>query len=390
MRSYFADLHIHLGATSDGRPVKITASRRLTLPAALAEAAFRKGLDIVGIIDAQAPGVLADLRSMLASGELAALPDGGLWYRQRTLLIPGAEVETLEGAHFLAYFPGLEEMEQFSAWLGGYQRNLHLSSQRARLRLSQLLQQTLALGGLLVPAHAFTPHKGIYGCACASLSELLTPAEQQEIRVLELGLSADTAMAERLAELDRVAFLSNSDAHSLEKIGREYNELLLAELNWGEMLKALYHQEGRKIIANWGLDPRLGKYHRSSCADCGWTAGDGEPPQLVCCPACGSKGLVPGVLDRLVAITPQPAAGGTHPPYRYQVPLQFLPGLGRRTLERLLTAFGTEMAVLHQVPAADLERVAGAKIAAMILDCRQGQVRIQPGGGGTYGRILQG
>ncbi|GAW27852.1 MULTISPECIES: endonuclease Q family protein [unclassified Carboxydocella] len=389
MRSFYADLHIHLGATTAGRPVKITASRRLTLPAVLAEAAYRKGLDIVGIIDAQAPGVLADLKEMIAAGDLQPLPEGGLLYRQRTLLVPGAEVESREGAHFLAYFPGLEEMEQFSTWLAGFMRNLHLSSQRAHLSLSQILQQTLELGGLLAPAHAFTPHKGLYGCACASLGELLTPAEQQEIRVLELGLSADTAMAERLAELARVAFLSNSDAHSLEKIGREYNELLLAELNWREMLKAFYHQDGRRIIANWGLDPRLGKYHRSACADCGWTAGEEKPP-VTFCPACGSKQLITGVLDRLVAITTEPAVGGKHPPYYYQVPLQFLPGIGKKTMERLLSQFGTEMAILHQVPAEDLIRTAGEKIAALILACRQGQVKIQAGGGGTYGRILQG
>jgi PHP family Zn ribbon phosphoesterase len=80
LKEYFSDLHIHIGGGSDGSPVKITASRKLNFPNILEEAAFKKGLDIIGIIDCASPVVLKDIDEMLKDGSMRELKKGGILY----------------------------------------------------------------------------------------------------------------------------------------------------------------------------------------------------------------------------------------------------------------------------------------------------------------------
>ncbi|MCU6339923.1 endonuclease Q family protein, partial [Enterobacter quasiroggenkampii] len=89
------------------------------------------------------------------------------------------------------------------------------------------------------------------------------------IDAVELGLSADTEMAGCISELDRFTLLTNSDAHSLSKIAREFNSLAMASPTFKEWAMALRREAGRGVTANYGLNPRLGKYHRTSCAKFG-------------------------------------------------------------------------------------------------------------------------
>lgn len=395
MDEFFADLHIHIGRSSSGNPVKITASRDLTFSRIIEECAFRKGIQLAGIIDAGSPPVQDDIKALLADQTLRELPAGGLAFRRGTVpvtVILGAEVETTqpggEGFHVLCYFPFLAQIEQFSRFLSAYQTNVSLSSQRARLSFAELWEAVQEYGGLVIPAHVFTPHKGMYGCSCRSLTEVL-PAGTGGIGGVELGLSADSWFADHLSELAGVTFVTNSDAHSLGKIGREYNLLQIAEPSFAELLQALHRTGGRSVAANYGLDPKLGKYHRSFCLACEKNL-DVEPPIFVC-PQCGASGnqVVNGVLDRLKAIADrgQPESPAERPPYRYQVPLQFYPKLGPKMLEKLLANFGTEMAVLHHAPFEDLVRVAGEQIAGMIMAARSGKLVVDAGGGGRYGKV---
>ena len=153
------------------------------------------------------------------------------------------------------------------------------------------------------------------------------------IDAVELGLSSDSVMAGYIPELDNLPFLTNSDAHSLAKIGREYNELLLAEPTFEEFKLALRGLEGRGITANYGLNPVLGKYHRTFCLNCGSLADEGAA--AVRCPMCGSPKLVRGVMDRIEQLAIQagreyPYVPDNRPQYIYQVPLEFVPGIGKR------------------------------------------------------------
>jgi uncharacterized protein (TIGR00375 family) len=391
-RPAFADLHVHLGRAA-GRPVKISASRDLTLRGILAWARARKGLDVVGIVDAATTWGLRDLEEAVAAGALEALDAGGLRAPDGLLLLPGAEVElAVAGSrvHFVVFVPGLAEARALHGLLARHSRNPGLSSQLARgLDLPALLEAAGRLGGVVWPAHAFTPHRGLYGCAVSSVRAELGPEVLAAFAAVELGLSADTDMADRLGELGGHTFLSNSDAHGLETLGRECNLLRLGgEPTWEEVVRCLARDGGRAVAANFGLVPALGKYHRTACPRCGTL--DGLPPPVLACPRCGERRVVLGVLDRLTQIAdrPEPVHPPHRPPYRPQVPLRLLPGVGPRTAERLLAAVGPELHVLHLADPDDIARAAGPRVAAAVVAARRGELRLRTGGGGRYGAVL--
>ncbi|XID94184.1 endonuclease Q family protein [Paenibacillaceae bacterium WGS1546] len=390
LRGCFADLHVHIGRSEDGRPVKISGSRNLTFRNIAKEASERKGIELIGVIDCHSPAVQADIAECLRSGEMEELPDGGIRYRGTTLLL-GAEMEVKEEGggpfHLLGYLPNLEAMRDWTAWMTPRVTNVVLSSQRVRATARELQDELTARGGILVPAHVFTPHRGLLGCSADRVADRLDP---ERVAAIELGLSADTEMAGRLSEMDRYAFLTNSDAHSPGMIGRECNELLLAEPSFREFAKALANEEGRRILANYGLHPQLGKYHETSCARCRRAVPEARAEELGACPHCGSARLTRGVSGRVRQLadrkrSKQPAH---RPPYRPQVPLSFFPGLGPAKRDRLFAEVGTEMDVLHRVPKEAIASVTGEKIAELIVRARDGKAAFASGSGGTYGRII--
>lgn len=390
LTDYFADLHIHIGRTEKGSPVKISGSRDLTFANIAREASSRKGIGLIGIIDCHAPNVQEDIRNYLHTGEMTEISGGGIAYRDTVVLL-GTELEIrAEGrpeAHVLAYFPNLAVTEDFTQWLARHMKNVNLSSQRIYAPPRELQQQIYGRGGIMVPAHVFTPHKGIYGSSADRMEELL---DMELISGVELGLSADSAMAGMISELDRFSFLTNSDAHSLGKIGREYNKLSLLQPCFEEFRMALERREGRRVSANYGLNPRLGKYHRSYCQSCG-TIIDEQQIADERCPECGHSKLVRGVLDRIwsIADRDQPVIPTHRPPYMYQIPLEFIPGLGKAKLNQLLAAFGTEMNILHKANQEELATVVGDVLAEQIILSRAGRLSLVSGGGGTYGKIAK-
>ena len=386
MMEVYADLHIHIGRTNKGRPVKITGSKTLTLYNILQHASNRKGLHLIGIIDCHSPEVLLELAELVEQGILTELLEGGLRYQQTTLIL-GSEIEVYDqfcqGAiHVLAYFPTLEKMQAFSLWLSQHVKNIHLSTQRIYVEGRELQKKVIELGGLFVPAHVFTPFKSLYGKGVKkSLTEVFDP---EFIDAIELGLSSDTTMARNILEIQRYTFITNSDAHSVGKIAREYQKIRVKEPTFLELKKVLHQQEGREIIANYGLNPLLGKYYQTVCADClarvDFT--------LSACPQCHCKQFIKGVSTRIKELSTSDAPLVSRPPYIHQVPLDFIPGLGAKTLERLLNAFGTEMNILHEVSENQLATVVPPKIARLIHEARQGKLSIATGGGGKYGKII--
>jgi uncharacterized protein (TIGR00375 family) len=385
LKTLYADFHLHIGRTSRNHPVKITAARNMTFENIVKEAHHRKGLGMIGVIDSQSPPVQEDILDGLRSGCFREHPDGGIVYKETTCLL-GAEIEIREPgtgpAHVLVFVKTLEKMQQLTAWLKKSMKNVQLSTQRLYQPVSKLQEKVEELDGLLIPAHIFTPFKSVYGSAADSMGELF---DLKKVAAVELGLSSDSELADRISELNAFPFLTNSDAHSLPKIGREYNQLLVKEASFEEFRKALNGTDGRKILKNYGLNPRLGKYYRTRCLECGelWT--HEETPV---CMHCGSKKRVKGVLDRILEISDQSCRHPSfRPPYQYQVPLEFIPKLGKRTLEKLLDAFGTEMNILHEVPVEAIERVAGSNIARHILMAREQKLAFEEGGGGIYGRV---
>lgn len=394
MQEMFADLHVHIGRSENGKPIKITAARSLNFANIAKECAERKGIQIVGIIDCASPYVIEDIENFLKTGEAYEIKDGGIIYKDKVCIILGSEIETSEinddgktgSAHNLCYFPKLEDIKGFSKEMSKYIKNITLSSQRACLSAYELIDIVEKYNGVLIPAHAFTPHKSFYG-NCTSRLERIFKEKFNKIFAIELGLSADTELADQISELETRTFVTNSDAHSLPKIAREYNKILVDDISFKELLKALKNEDGRKIITNYGLDPKLGKYHRTYCEVCGKNI-PGDAPVTVC-DTCDSRNITMGVYDRIEIIKDKKETKSpeNRPEYVYQIPLTFIPGLGKKTIDKLLDNFGTEMNILHKLSKDDLEAVVGEKIADNIISAREGKMTIQAGGGGVYGQI---
>ena len=394
MYEVFADLHVHIGRTESGKPVKITAARSLNFANIAKECAERKGINIVGIIDCGSPYVIEDIENFLKTGDAYELEDGGIIYKDKVCILLGSEVETSEkgrngkcgSAHNICFFPHLSDIKGFSREMSTHIKNITLSTQRSNISGYELIDIVERYNGILIPAHCFTPHKSYYG-NCTDRLENIFKEKFEKIFAIELGLSSDTELADTISELETRSFLTNSDAHSLPKIAREYNKMLVKDISFKEVVKALKNEDGRKIIANYGLDPKLGKYHRSFCEDCNKAIEIDEA--AVTCPECGGSNITFGVFDRieLVKDKEKTKSPETRPQYVYQVPLTFIPGVGGKTIEKLLEAFETEMNILHKLSKDDIEGVVGEKIANTIERARTGEMKVHSGGGGNYGKV---
>ena len=393
MNEIFADLHVHIGRSENGKPIKITGARSLNFANIAKECYERKGIDVVGIIDCASPYVIEDIENFLKTGEAYELKDGGIIYKDKVCIILGSEVETSEknedgktgSAHNLCYFPTLKDIKGFSQEMSKHIHNITLSTQRSDVSGYELIDIVEKYNGVLIPAHVFTPFKSYYG-NCTRRIERIFKEKYNKIFAIELGLSSDTYYADKISELAGKRFVTNSDAHSLPKIAREYNKLLVEDVSFKEIFKAIKGEDGRKIICNYGLDPKLGKYNRSFCEDCNCSIE--TPAPALKCDKCGGTNITMGVFDRIEMIKDQESTSPNfRPEYHYQVPLQFMPGVGNKAIEKLLSAFGTEMTILNKVTRDDLESCVGEKLADVIDNARQGKMHIHAGGGGVYGKV---
>ena len=394
MNEVFADLHIHIGRSEKGKPIKITAARSLNFANIAKECYDRKGIQICGIIDCASPYVIEDIENFLKTGEAYEIEEGGIIYKDKVCILLGSEVETSEigrnghkgAAHNVCFFPHLKDIKGFSEEMSHHIKNITLSTQRSDLSGYELIDIVEKYNGILIPAHVFTPHKSYYGNCVDSLKEIFKE-KFNKIFAIELGLSSDTFLADTISELETKTFVTNSDAHSLPKIAREYNKLQVEDISFKEVVKALKNEEGRKVVANYGLDPKLGKYHRTYCDNCENTIETKEPVSI--CPKCESEKVTFGVFDRIELIKDKKETKSpkTRPPYIYQVPLGFIPGVGAKVIEKLLNKFGTEMTILHKLSKDDIEAIVGEKIANKIEEARTGHAKIEVGGGGVYGKV---
>ncbi len=394
MYEVFADMHVHIGRSENGKPIKITAARSLNFANIAKECAERKGINIVGIIDCASPYVIEDIENFLKTGDAFELKDGGIIYKNKVCILLGSEVETSEkgrngksgSAHNVCFFPFLKDIKAFSKEMSTHIKNITLSTQRSNLSGYDLIDIVEKYNGILIPAHIFTPHKSYYG-NCTDRLKSIFKEKYDKIFAVELGLSSDTFLADTISELENKTFVTNSDAHSLPKIAREYNKMQVEDISFKEVVKALKREDGRKVLANYGLDPKLGKYHRTYCDNCNCSIETKEPVEI--CPKCGSDKVTFGVFDRIELIKDKKESKSPahRPPYIYQIPLNFIPGLGNKTIEKLLNHFDTEMNILHKLSKDDIESLVGEKIANNIVKARSGKMQVQSGGGGVYGKV---
>lgn len=157
----------------------------------------------------------------------------------------------------------------------------------------------------------------------------------------------------------------------------------MAEPSFKEFTWALKYVDGRHVKRNFGMNPYLGKYYTTVCSQCL------EPLSVDAgkCHNCGSAKIIKGVFDRIQELKNADEDKRNRPLYLYQVPLEYLPALGPKTFARLLEHFQTEMNVIHHATFAELKEIIPEKLAATIIDMREGRLSIKAGGGGKYGSV---
>ncbi len=376
------DLHIH-------SKYSMAVSADMHLPVIAREAA-RKGVKIVATGDCLHPLWLDAIKTLPE--------DGGLFPLGDTYFVLSVEVEDSSRVHHLIFLPDTAQAEQLQETFAPHSTNLS-SDGRPRLHLngSEIADHVLEAGGLLGPAHAFTPWTGIFAYF-SSLAECYQE-KAQHIRFIELGLSADTDYADRIADLSTRTFLSNSDAHSprSNKLAREFNQMELDSLSYQDLILAIKREGGRRPINNVGLFPEEGKYNRTACTRCYRQYSLAQKDELMGrCPGCGGK-IKLGVADRvnLLADYEEPVHPAHRPPYLHIIPLAEIIALalGHKSVMTAgvqkcwseLIAVNTEIEVLMQVDLDELK--AEPKVIEAIRNFRMGLVEVLPGGGGKYGEV---
>lgn len=414
MEQFLADLHIH------SRHSRAT-SKQLT-PRMLAAWARVKGLHVLGTGDFTHPIWRKELAETLEpdpTSGLLRLKDTRNLTREipfldgyelpgRTLFMLQAEISSIykkNGAvrkiHNLVYVPTLEAADKLSAKLAAI-GNIE-SDGRPILGLDSrnLLEMVLELDPLafLVPAHIWTPWFSLFGSKSGfnSLEECYGDLSHH-VFALETGLSSDPEMNWMLSALDRYALISNSDAHSGEKLARECN-LFSGERSYEGIYRALRGEAlGHKFQGTVEFFPEEGKYHLDGHRKCGVAL---EPRETLSrggiCPVCG-KQLTVGVLHRVLDLADRdmPEKPSQAPGFESLIPLSEvlseIIGAGPTTKKvramytRCISRLGSEMAVLRDAPVEDLAHIS-TPLGEAVSRMRRGEVIRNPGYDGEFGVI---
>lgn len=211
MLEFDTDLHIHSHHS-------IGVSRTMTIPN-LVKGAVEKGLDILGTGDATQPDWLEHLRrNLVASGEELK--------QDNVSFILTVEIEDKESIHHIVILPDFQSVDELRRSLRPSSVNIDSEwggRPRVNLGAEDLAAVVRETGGLIGPAHAFTPFKSIFREGRYQSLLACYGKEAPNIHFLELGLSADTEIADCIPELDRITFVTSSDAHSPspDKLGKE-------------------------------------------------------------------------------------------------------------------------------------------------------------------------
>ena len=398
---YIADLHIH------SRFSRATA-RNLNLPT-LGHYAKRKGLTVVGTGDATHPQWLAELEEQLTESEEGLFrlkPEYVLDGGGQTRFILSAEISSIykkdgrvRKVHSLILLPGLASARSFHERLDRIGNVRSDGRPILGLDVYDLLAICLDISPdiFFIPAHIWTPWFSLLGSKSGfdSVEECfgdLTP----HIHALETGLSSDPPMNWRVSNLDRFALVSNSDAHSPDKLGREAN-LFDTDLSYPAMIRALKGQGG--FGGTIEFFPEEGKYHLDGHRKCGCRLDPEDTTRLNgLCPVCGRLVTV-GVMNRVLELADRPA--GRQPdracPFTSLIPLaevlSEVLGVGPKSkkvqalLEQLLAGLGPELHILREAPLADIARTGGELTSEAVKRMRSGEVRAESGYDGEFGRI---
>lgn len=401
-----ADLHIHSrfsrATSKEGTPEHLDLWAR------------KKGISIVGTGDFTHPEWRREMSEKLVPAEdgLYRLRDDYLLEETKMMtdeaprFVISGEISSIykkndktRKVHNVILLPGMEDAEKLSAKLEAI-GNIH-SDGRPILGLDcrDLLEIMLEVcpKGIFIPAHIWTPHFSLFGAfsgfdTIEECFEDLTPY----VRALETGLSSDPPMNWRLSALDRFQLVSNSDAHSPAKLGREAN-LLDVERSYDGLWAGV--QEGKGLEGTIEFFPEEGKYHF-----------DGHRKCHIClspkdaeiyggkCPVCGKK-LTIGVDHRIVQLADREDGfvKENAKPFESLVPLPEVIAAStgyssasrkvQEQYEKILADLGPEFEILRSIPTEDIRKECGYLVSEGIRRLREGLVQRKPGFDGEYGTI---
>ena len=348
----------------------------MMVPGNLINACVTKGISVLGSGDALHPGwqcMWADYQDN----------DAGI------LVIPTTEVEDQDRVHHLVLMPDFERCSELRSMLIPFSRDI-LTGGRPHVHLpgSRIAEMVHHLGGLIGPAHAFTPWTSLF----AYYNRVDECYGEERIDFLELGLSADNSYGAGIPDLADVPFITNSDAHSPDpaKCGREFTRLSLEQYTVEGVLSAV---KAGRIEMNVGFFPEEGKYNRTACTRCyeQFTLLQAEEFRWRC---PKDRGLIKkGVRDRALELSSgEPVK---RPPYLHMIPLGEIIRTTHNTsstrtkkclriYERLISAFGNEIEILTTTPVPDIREI-DEETAIAIDAFRNNRISLQPGGGGRFG-----
>ena len=401
-----ADLHIHsrfsMATSKEGTPENLDFWAR------------KKGISLIGTGDFTHPVWREELKERLVSegNGLYRLRDASVKEESRkfpgegTRFVVSGEISSIykkngktRKVHNVILLPGLEAADAMAQRLEKI-GNIH-SDGRPILGLDShdLLEMMLDVcpEGILIPAHIWTPHFSVLGAKSGfdSVEECFEELAPY-IHALETGLSSDPAMNWRISKLDRYQLVSNSDAHSPSKLGREAN-LLDIDCSYEGLYRAI--QTGEGLEGTVEFFPEEGKYHFDGHRKCGVSLSPVEAERLGgICPVCGKK-LTMGVDHRVEQLADRAEGFVKKDGKKYEslVPLPEVISacMGYSTaskkvqgcFEQMIQTLGTEFDILRNVPSEDIKSCAGERIAEGIENVRTGNVKRIPGYDGEYGKI---
>jgi uncharacterized protein (TIGR00375 family) len=395
---FIADLHIHSKYSR-------ATSKEMNLES-LDKWAKIKGIKVMSTGDFTHPAWFQEIKEKLEPAELGLYKLKNSKTDTRFLLSVEISSIYLQGGktrriHNLIYTPSMEIAEKINTALG--LRGNIKSDGRPILGLSSIELAELVFGiseeVVIIPAHAWTPWFSVFG----SMSGFDTIEEcfgeyASRIFAIETGLSSDPAMNWRLSKLDKISLISNSDAHSVEKIGREAN-VFDTELSFNGIFEAIKSRDPNKFLYTIEFFPEEGKYHYDGHRACNVVMSPEETKKNnKICPQC-KKPLTVGVMYRVneLADRPNNFIDKNRVPFKKVVPLSEIISevLGvskvskkiKVEYERLIEIFGTELAILIGVFIEEIKNKGSEKLAEAIDKMRKGDINIQPGYDGEYGKV---
>ncbi len=401
---YIADIHIHSRYSR--------ATSKDCTPEYLDLWARRKGIHIIGTGDFTHPAWRKELKEKLTPAEdgLYVLKEE---YRIRDESVRGdiiprfiitGEISSIykkagkvRKVHSVIILPGLEDADRVSGKLEQI-GNIH-SDGRPILGLDcrDLLEIVLELcpSAVYVPAHIWTPHFSLFGAfsgfdTVEECFEDMTPY----IHAVETGLSSDPPMNWRVSALDRFQLISNSDAHSPAKLGREAT-LLEITMSYGGIAQAI--QTGEGLHGTIEFFPEEGKYHLDGHRKCNLCLMPAETIKYDgVCPVCGRR-ITIGVAHRVEDLADRPEGYVRQGAKAFEslVPLPEVIAASmeysvrskktEREYMHMLSELGAEFEILRNLSSEDIRRVSGTRIAEGIERLRNGEAEWVPGFDGEYG-----